>query len=393
MAVPFAKFGSANEELYRDYLRTHYGHCGNFLVGGKGVCGGTLGIASGECGGVDRGCESGFATGYVATVCAFCQGGFDREWGGCNVGRPTVGNFRLGAVEATSDSGESGSSSGDVRVEGEIRCGDGAIGAVDGPIGSGPGKDVVDVDGGCRPGGKVGANLARNRANRAAQKARKLRKQGKAPSFVGMGSNWREQGAIGKGDGLKEKQVAPSGFWNSCSPEVRQQLIDSKAKMHIAENERRAQEDRKKVERMNSPEGLLMDAMRMIKTADEWAKRDTENKVVGWAKTVASDCAETIARSAPDSIKSYESFVASSASTVPLSQPGVQVVEKPVEVIVEKVVEKVVKEPVVPGTELEKCDAILHMLKTVKIDHHRRFPIVEAVNARKMKLELERIIA
>jgi len=179
-----------------------------------------------------------------------------------------------------------------------------------------------------------------------------------------------------------EPDVAHSGgFWKSCKPDTRARLIESKAEMHIAENKRRAMEENAKLERMNSPEAILANVLRVVKNSEEWAKRSSDSKVAGWAKTVATDFAETVARSAPSTVRSFDSVTLKSEIEGEIVEP-VKLVEKkaPVDVV-----------SVENGTELNRCDTVLQLLKTIRIDNHKRFPIVAAVNARKMKLELDRI--
>lgn len=152
---------------------------------------------------------------------------------------------------------------------------------------SGVSSDAVNVR---------GRNYRRNKAKRARRRAAKLVEPvGRRPF---------------KADG-----VEPEGFWNSCSAEVRQQLIDSKAKMHIAENLRRETKAVEEVERMQSPEGLLGKAMSIINMAKEFADRKSDSKVAGWAETVATSYAESIAKSAPSSVPSYASVLSGSAAT------------------------------------------------------------------------------
>lgn len=110
-----------------------------------------------------------------------------------------------------------------------------------------------------------------------------------------------------KNDIVSSSDNSKSGFWNLCSGVVRQELIDSKARMHIAENKRRAAEDESKLARMNSPEALVQEIVRITRMADQMVKQ-TEDKAIGsWAKTVAESLAKSVAESAPSTVPSLAS--------------------------------------------------------------------------------------
>jgi len=146
----------------------------------------------------------------------------------------------------------------------------------------------------------VGPNHLRNRLNR------QKKKDGKKNRGVD-GVSWRTGAPAngGSADGdtpLREHE----GFWNSCSESVRQELIDSKARMHIAQNEQRAQEAKERVETMKSPVTIMKKAVALAEQASKIAKKEGDSKVMGWAQTVATSEAESLARSTPSSVPSFD---------------------------------------------------------------------------------------
>lgn len=92
--------------------------------------------------------------------------------------------------------------------------------------------------------------------------------------------------------GLHEKVPVQEGFWNSCSEEVRAQLIESKAKRHIAENLFREKESMHKIGVMDQPKAPA---------------------VGGWAETVKSGSA-SMPPTAPNSIPSVNSISSASSN-------------------------------------------------------------------------------
>jgi len=189
-------------------------------------------------------------------------------------------------------------------------------GGVDRSVGA---HHVALGSGGCARG----PNWVRNRAVRE----KKKRSAQRASVSAGAGVSGTEGGLAASPVGAGCSSRAPvvpdlvrdnqEGFWNSCSLRLRQELVDSKARMHIAENVRRAKEAEERIRQMESPEALLRRAMAMVTVAEECAKKGNDSKVAGWAQTVATSYAESIARSAPSSVPSYASVVSgSSASSV-----------------------------------------------------------------------------
>jgi len=149
-----------------------------------------------------------------------------------------------------------------------------------------------------------GPNWVRNNKSRD----KKRRAAGRRETALGSDSG---VDVVGVGRGVEEEQ---KGFWRSCSQETRQKLIESKAAMHIAENERRARKARADVERMDSPTAILKTAMQSVKLARQCAESKGESAVAGWAETVATSHAESVARSAPSSVPSYASVVSGASS-------------------------------------------------------------------------------
>jgi len=148
--------------------------------------------------------------------------------------------------------------------------------------------------GSVRGGVGVGPNHARNLINREKKKNRKHKRQA-------LGEDWRSPRV-----GPMKVQADVSGFWNSCSSSVRQELIDSKARMHIAQNEQRAQEAKERVDAMRSPVAIMKKAVALAEQASKIAKKEGDSKVMGWAKTVATSEAESLARSTPSSVPSFD---------------------------------------------------------------------------------------
>jgi len=137
--------------------------------------------------------------------------------------------------------------------------------------------------------------LQRNRDNRMLQKLRKKKRQ--------MNSeDWRSKSKSSSGVVVQEQ----SGFWNSCSEGVRQELIDSKARMHILQNEQRAQEAKERISGMQSPIAIMKKVVALADQAEKIANKEGNAKVMSWAQTVATSEAESLARSAPSTVPSYD---------------------------------------------------------------------------------------
>jgi len=219
-----------------------------------------------------------------------------------------------GRVSSVSDE-QVGASDGSVR-----ECGDGIPDAAGGVSrdGSHTGRGSAKLGAGLDKGvagassghvgtgvGERGPNYERNKLNRLAQKERKKKRR-----MIGV--DWRIR------DGRSSSVTGKSGFWNSCADEKREKLIESKVDMHLAENLRRTREAEARVKELDSPMGVLAEVMKVVKVAGEAAKRSNDQKVVGWVKNVAESYSEQLASSAPSTMKSFESFHDSAASSVPV---------------------------------------------------------------------------
>jgi len=178
---------------------------------------------------------------------------------------------------------------GDVRSEKSVSSG--------GSSGLGVSGDRLGPRGGVSKG--RGPNYARNQVARARKKEYKSR--------------------VGRPSGVKGvkagESCASSGFWASCEEEIRKELIESKARMHIASNNKKAAEDVRRLDHLRSPAQMLKDLMKIVELAGESAKQQNDSKVAGWAATVAQSYAESVARSASTSVESFDAFVAASGGS------------------------------------------------------------------------------
>jgi len=102
----------------------------------------------------------------------------------------------------------------------------------------------------------------------------------------------------------------------------------------IAKNEREAAQDRMKLEEMSSPVALVKEAMRMVNLASRCKKSEGDSAVAGWARTVASGCAESIARSAPSAVPSLDSVGDSTMESVAASLKAKRVEQYNAELVV-----------------------------------------------------------
>jgi hypothetical protein len=105
-------------------------------------------------------------------------------------------------------------------------------------------------------------------------------------------------------------------FFSSCEEDVQAALRESRAKVLIAKNERELLEEQAKKKRLESPEALLVSALRVMSLAGRCADKKGVSPIAGWAKTVADGYAESVARSAPSSVPSLESVSDSVEGTV-----------------------------------------------------------------------------
>jgi len=175
-----------------------------------------------------------------------------------------------------------------------------------------------------------GINWERNKENREKKKQRKLKRQQ-------IGEDWRVRRAVtasvsselpAVGRWVAGEQVSGQcregvslnvegrsgrvdsgrrGFFSGCSEEVQSHLRESRARLLIAENERKAVEEEKKLKRLSSPEALVQEMIRVTRMANQLKKQTVDVKIGGWAETVADGLMKSVAESAPSTIPSLES--------------------------------------------------------------------------------------
>lgn len=169
--------------------------------------------------------------------------------------------------------------------------------------------------------GDISMSSGKNRKNRAGRNARKKKQ-------ALMQADWRAGvSANGEtGSAVVPDQLDKGAFWNSCSSGVRQELIDSKARMHIADNNRRAEEAERRVKQLQSPEQLIKDAVRIEGLAEKQGK--STSRINSWASSVARTYAEAVARSAPSTIQSYDSFESDVGKVIPIEDYNKVVAER-----------------------------------------------------------------
>lgn len=147
------------------------------------------------------------------------------------------------------------------------------------------------------------------------------RLSGISPGATARGPNYernrmsRFKKKVQKETRLRE-QMGFHGTFVECSDETRVELRESRAKLLILENKRKAVEEQRKLDMLASPMRILQDAMDMVDIAAKAAKVSDDSKVASWAKTVATSYAESIAKSAPSSVPSFDSGKFASVSQV-----------------------------------------------------------------------------
>lgn len=168
------------------------------------------------------------------------------------------------------------------------------------------GESVVSVG-----GTKYCSKLERNRAGRRKKKIRKLRRQSReVDNDCADVPEWRRAAPNVSFSGDSRTAVGSDGrgFFSGCSEEIRSKLRDSRARALIAENERKAAVEKRRLDDMSSPAALAREVMKMVNFAGSCQKKEQGSVVAGWAKTVASDYAESIARSCPGTVASLDSI-------------------------------------------------------------------------------------
>jgi len=163
--------------------------------------------------------------------------------------------------------------------------------------------------------GEVGKNLERNRLNRKRQKYRKLRKQAAAGKQSGVCNvaaldreNWRQVSGDNSASQVKETLISNSsrGYFSDLSVDVQRKLKESRAKMLIAENEKKEMHARDCLARNVGPEALIRELVRVSALAVQVKKQTADMKIGGWAETVSEFVAKSVADSAPSSVPSLE---------------------------------------------------------------------------------------
>jgi len=199
---------------------------------------------------------------------------------------------------------------GSVGVEG------GGVGEViDGCSTSGT-EPVVETVRRCTPGafGKPvvpsqvrGPNWERNCLMREEKKNKKKRQRERREKL--SSESWRSKGMTpGKATGVKVvEQETRRGFFSELGEDTKKRLRESRARMMIAENERKTKEAEEKLKYLESPLALLATAMKTMRVAEQCAEKQGDHRIAGWARTVADSYAESVAKSAPSSVPSLES--------------------------------------------------------------------------------------
>jgi len=159
-------------------------------------------------------------------------------------------------------------SSGRVAGAGSVR-----VGGVDG-------GGNANVDLGFSP---RGPNYERNRLNR-------LRKKG-----VKEAAESSRRGSV--------------GFFSSCDVGVQDELRETRAKLLVLQNKRRIVEEERKLAQLQSPMQYLADVVTELKRAEQYKKSGSGSGVAGWVAALSDGYAESLAKSAPVSMRSYESVV------------------------------------------------------------------------------------
>jgi len=234
-------------------------------------------------------------------------------------------------------------------VEGSLLCGDGAIGEgkVEGFGRSGGGavsETVSQVDvpvmRTCMAKNQFNTKTEFNRHRRKERKERlKVRKkeeektktqnqnltgEGEMVSGLSVGSNdsqidgleeknkknkkiipeWRRKSVVGQAS----KEVR-AGYFSDLSEDVQRELKDSRAKLLIEKNKRELRQEQEKLKSLDceSPEYLVRKMIEVTALANVLKKKTTDDRVGGWAETVADSLTKSVAASAPSSVPSLES--------------------------------------------------------------------------------------
>jgi len=165
---------------------------------------------------------------------------------------------------------------GGVAVGGIDRGGGGSSDVVDGTASIARPGLVYEVPRGWKPMVR-GPNYERNKENRA------RKKENKSKGF--QSGNWRA---------------------------VEDPHADLASEVRLMRLERQKIQEKRKLDKLNSPTQIIEDAMKMVKLAEGYARKANDNKVAAWAASLSQSSAESIAKSG-GSLPSVESVVASRA--------------------------------------------------------------------------------
>jgi hypothetical protein len=174
--------------------------------------------------------------------------------------------------------------------------------------------------------GARGRNWERNQQWKREKRDRKNKRQA-------MGVDWRVRAqspsvSSAVREEVEQKKSEPvvqarvgfgRGYFSDCSEETQKQLKESRARMLIAENERKAIEAERRVSQLKSPAQLAADVVALVERVEKMAKAGRDDKMTRWAQEVTTASASTLASSAPSSVPSVES-VSTVASSVASSK-------------------------------------------------------------------------
>jgi hypothetical protein len=125
-----------------------------------------------------------------------------------------------------------------------------------------------------------------------------------------------------------EKEVKPPrwnrGYFSDMPDDVQKKLRETRAKLLIAENERKLREEEQRVKYLDSPMALVESAMRAVAMAEKAAKKVNDSKVMGWAQTVATSYAESISGTSGSLPKSGLKSCSVPSVSAPLSSSASQ---------------------------------------------------------------------
>jgi len=96
------------------------------------------------------------------------------------------------------------------------------------------------------------------------------------------------------------------GAFDGLSEDIKLSLKETRARLLIAENERKLKEIERRDAWDVSPMALMKTVMATVSMAERLKKTTADAQIGGWAATVASSAIESVARSAPSSVPSLE---------------------------------------------------------------------------------------